>query len=59
MHYLYKKLILICAFALSFFCILVNANATMKVIMDTDFSIDGDDGQTLIMAAQLHKQKKN
>ena len=29
-----------------------------KVILDTDFSTMGDDGQVLIMAAQLHAEKK-
>lgn len=58
MQYLQKKLFLIFFLIFSLACISFNANAAMKVIMDTDFSIDGDDGQTLIMAAQLHKQKK-
>jgi len=32
-------------------------NPPIKIILDTDFGISGDDGQTLIMAAQLHHQK--
>lgn len=32
--------------------------ASNKVILDTDFSTLGDDGQVLIMAAQLHAEKK-
>jgi len=34
------------------------ALAQQKVILDTDFSTMGDDGQVLIMAAQLHAEKK-
>jgi len=32
--------------------------AQEKVIFDTDFATTNDDGQTLIMAAQLHKEKR-
>jgi len=45
--------------ALAFMSLLqgsVQAQTPIKVILDTDFGITGDDGQTLIMAAQLHKQ---
>lgn len=35
----------------------VASAAPEKVILDTDFSTIGDDGQTLIMAAQLQKRE--
>ncbi|EDQ6557149.1 nucleoside hydrolase [Salmonella enterica subsp. enterica] len=33
-----------------------SASSSNKLIIDTDFTTIGDDGQALIMAAQLHKQ---
>jgi len=44
------------AVALSVLHISAQAQSPIKVILDTDFGISGDDGQTLIMAAQLHNQ---
>jgi len=44
------------ALALSSMQASAQAQAPIKVILDTDFGISGDDGQTLIMAAQLHNQ---
>jgi len=44
------------ALALLSLPISAQAQTPIKVILDTDFGISGDDGQTLVMAAQLHNQ---
>lgn len=51
-------MVLFVFFTMSLIGISLNAHAATKVIFDSDFTLDGDDGHALIMAAQLHKQKK-
>jgi len=48
--------VFLAAFMLFSTSILAQNQTPIKVIFDTDFGISGDDGQTLVMAAQLHHQ---
>ena len=51
-----KKMLTILALPLCGMLAMPAHAAGKKIILDTDFSTLGDDGQTLIMAAQLHKE---
>lgn len=54
-HYMFAGICLLAGIAARS----TNSSTTRpKVIIDTDFNTIGDDGQTLVMAAQLHASKK-